>query len=170
MNYATTYLSPLGDILLESNEEHLTGLWFNNERISTAGLNSGLWRKDIPVFDTTRRWLDIYFQGKEPQFMPPVYLQGSPFQISVWKILQTIPYGEVTTYGEISQLIAKERKICRMSAQAVGGAVGSNKISIIIPCHRVIGAKGKLTGYGGGLDKKKKLLAYEGIDTSNFSI
>lgn len=168
MDYIMTYTSPLGDILLASDGENLTGLWFGSEEICAHRLISGYLKKELSVFNITRRWLDTYFQSKEPDFMPPVRMQGSPFQLSVWKRLQTIPYGKVTTYGEIAHLIAKERDIGRMSAQAVGGAIGSNKISIIIPCHRVIGKEGRLTGYGGGLDKKIKLLAYEGIDTTEF--
>ena len=145
-NYKARYDSPLGTIALTSDGKALTGLWFGEQEPSTAGL---------PVFDETCRWLDIYFGGREPEFMPPVALRGTGFQQRVWHELTTIPYGHTTTYGELAQRIG-----CR-SPQAVGGAVGRNPISIIIPCHRVIGANGLLTGYAWGLDRKQYLLRLE---------
>ena len=108
-----------------------------------------------------RRWLDSYFTGREPDFLPPLHPAGSPFQQAVWALLLQIPYGQTVTYGQLAARLAAERGLARMSAQAVGGAVGRNRISLIIPCHRVLGADGSLTGYAGGLDRKAKLLAWE---------
>ncbi len=162
MQYTTTYSSPLGEILLAGDEIGLTGLWFQGERFHAHSLNSERQEKEISLFQMAKHWLDIYFKGQEPDFMLPIHMIGTPFRLSVWKILQKIPYGTTTTYGKIAQEIAQERGILHMSAQAIGGAVGHNNISIIIPCHRVIGANGNLTGYGGGIDKKKKLLKLEG--------
>ena len=111
-------------------------------------------QKELPIFDEICRWLDIYFSGKEPDFTPPLSMRTTPFRKAVWEIMLTIPYGQTMTYGEIAGIIAEQRGIDRMSAQAVGGAVGHNSISLIIPCHRVIGTDGSLTGYAGGIDKK----------------
>ena len=120
--------------------------------------------KNLAVFDQTRRWLDLYFSGREPGFTPALNPAGSAFRRAVWEILLKIPYGKTTTYGQIARKIAAARGLAKMSAQAVGGAVGHNEISIIIPCHRVIGAHGSLTGYAGGIDRKIKLLQLEGVD------
>ena len=120
--------------------------------------------KNLAVFDQTRRWLDLYFSGREPGFTPALNPAGSAFRRAVWEILLKIPYGKTTTYGQIAREIAAARGLVKMSAQAVGGAVGHNEISIIIPCHRVIGAHGNLTGYAGGIDRKIKLLQLEGVD------
>lgn len=163
MQYTTTYQSPMGEMLLACDEIGLTGIWFEGGKYFAQNLETEHEKKETPVLKDAKCWLDIYFSGQEPDFMPPVHLIGSPFQLSVWKILQQIPYGKTTTYGEIAKEIAKERGLSRMSAQAVGGAVGHNKISIIIPCHRVVGTNGSLTGYAGGLEKKVKLLEIEGI-------
>ena len=119
--------------------------------------------ESLPIFKDTCRWLDMYFSGKKPSFTPPIQMRTTPFRKQVWEILLQIPYGHTMTYGEISDKIAKEKGIKKMSAQAVGGAVGHNSISLIIPCHRVVGANGKLTGYAGGLDKKIYLLKLEGV-------
>ena len=154
------YASPLGGMTLTSDGMALTGLYFDGERdfpdLSAAH------KKDLPVFGEVMRWLDLYFAGKEPDFMPPLAPVGTTFQQAVWEILKTIPYGEITTYGAIAKQLEKDTGR-RMSAQAVGGAVGRNPISILIPCHRVIGANGSLTGYAGGLDKKEYLLRTEGF-------
>ena len=163
MQYTTTYQTPMGEMLLAADETGLTGLWFDEGRYFAEGLNEEHEEKELPVFALARRWLDIYFNGREPDFMPPLHMIGSPFRLSVWKHLLEIPYGKTATYGELAKIMAEERGLARMSAQAVGGAVGHNPISIIVPCHRVIGANGSLTGYGGGLDKKERLLALEGI-------
>lgn len=160
MNY---YHSPIGEITLTADETSLTGLWFDGGKYETRRLGAEHKEQDLPVFDQAKQWLEIYFSGKEPAFCPPLHLAGTPFQLSVWKLLQEIPYGKTTTYGALAKEIAQQKGIARMSAQAVGGAVGRNPISIIIPCHRVIGANGDLTGYAGGIDKKEKLLAIENI-------
>ncbi len=159
MIYTAHYTSPLGGITLASDGIALTGLYFDGERdfpdLSAAH------KKDLPVFGEAVKWLDLYFAGKEPHFMPALSPDGTTFQQAVWEILKTIPYGETTTYGAIAKQLEKNTGR-RMSAQAVGGAVGRNPISILIPCHRVIGADGRLTGYAGGLDKKTYLLRLEG--------
>lgn len=158
------YRSPLGDLLLATDEEGLTGLWFVGQKYYANGLpDESIWQ-ETKILTETRRWLDIYFSGEEPKFTPPLHPVGTAFRQAVWKILLQIPYGQTVTYGEIAQQLAAEQGISMMSAQAVGGAVGHNKISIIIPCHRVIGADGSLTGYAGGIDKKIALLRLEGTD------
>lgn len=166
MQYTTTYQSPMGELLLAADETGLTGLWFDGGKYFADGLDPKHEKGELPAFETAKRWLDIYFNGREPDFMPPLHMIGSPFRLRVWKHLLEIPYGKTITYGELAEIIAEERGLKRMAAQAVGGAVGHNKISIIVPCHRVVGANGSLTGYGGGLDKKERLLALEGIDIS----
>ena len=164
MQYTATYHSPLGEILLGADDIGLTGLWFDGEKFYAKSLDSEHEEKDIPVFGEVKKWLDIYFSGREPNFMPPLHMLGSPFQLSVWKILREIPYGQTTTYGEIAKRIAAEKGISCMSAQAVGGAVGHNELSIIVPCHRVVGTNGSLTGYAGGVDKMVRLLQFEGVN------
>ena len=161
MQYTTHYQSPIGGILLAADEIGLTGLWFDGEKYYADHLDPEHEEKDTPILEQTKEWLTVYFSGREPQFYPPVHMTGTPFQLSVWKILQEIPYGQTVTYGEIAKKIAAQRGIARMSAQAVGGAVGHNPISLVIPCHRVVGADGSLTGYAGGIDKKEKLLKME---------
>lgn len=120
--------------------------------------------------EQTKKWLTIYFSGREPDFLPPIHMIGTPFQLSVWKILQKIPYGKTVTYGEIAKEIAAQKGLPRMSAQAVGGAVGHNELSVIVPCHRVVGTNGSLTGYAGGIDKKVKLLTLENADMQHLFI
>lgn len=159
MTYTTHYSSPLGKIILVSNGTALTELDFA-EDVSAASATRT--QKDLPVFEEVSRWLDAYFAGRNPGALPPLAPHGTAFQQAVWKILRRIPYGTTTTYGRIAAHIAAARG-GRMSAQAVGGAVGRNPISILIPCHRVIGADGSLTGYAGGLDKKEALLRLEGV-------
>ena len=122
--------------------------------------------QETPVLEETKRWLDIYFAGREPDFLPPLHLAGSPFRQEVWALLRQIPYGETTTYRALAEAVARKRGLRRMSAQAVGGAVGHNPISIIVPCHRVVGSDGSLTGYAGGLERKVQLLRLEGVDMS----
>ncbi|MCI9066909.1 MAG: methylated-DNA--[protein]-cysteine S-methyltransferase [Lachnospiraceae bacterium] len=163
MEYITHYQSPIGSILLAADETRLTGLWFDGAKYFAGCPASEHKEENTPVLEQTKEWLIIYFSGREPDFCPPVHMTGTPFQLSVWKILQQIPYGKTVTYGEIAKEIAREKGLSRMSAQAVGGAVGHNKISIIVPCHRVIGKDGSLTGYAGGIDKKMKLLDLEGV-------
>ncbi|WHH60945.1 methylated-DNA--[protein]-cysteine S-methyltransferase [Petroclostridium sp. X23] len=166
--YIYKHHSPIGMLTVSSDGENITGLWIKNmrygENVEIIEVNAD----DLSVFEKTRKWLDCYFDGKGPDFMPPVKTEGTEFRQSVWKILCEIPYGKVITYGDIAKKIALQKGKTKMSAQAVGGAVGSNPISILIPCHRVVGAKGNLTGYGGGLDIKVHLLQLEGMDMSKF--
>ena len=159
------YDSPLGGILLAADEIGLTGLWFDGEKYFAGNLPPEHAERETPVLAGARRWLDIYFTVAEPDFTPPLHPIGSAFRQSVWEILLHIPYGQTTTYGEIARQLAERQGLSRMSAQAVGGAVGHNEISVIIPCHRVVGASGSLTGYAGGSDKKLSLLDLEGADT-----
>lgn len=163
MGYIYYYNSPLGRMTMSSDGEALTGLWFDFQKYFGSTLSENEEEKSLPVFDETMRWLDIYFQGKEPGFTPLMRPEGTEFRRAVWEILLTIPYGKTMTYGEISKMIAKQKGIARMSAQAVGGAVGHNPISVIIPCHRVVGTNGNLTGYAGGIDKKIQLLKLENV-------
>ena len=166
MNYITFYSSPIGKLVLTCDDAGLTGIWFDGEKI----VKKNYIEKDTTIFVQTRKWLDEYFKGNKPSFTPPIHLIGSTFQMQVWEILKTIPYGKTITYGEIANKIAKKRGLAKMSAQAVGGAVGRNPISIIIPCHRVVGISGNLTGYAGGLDKKVELLKVEGFDMAKFTL
>ena len=159
MTYTTYYFSPLGKIILVSDGAALTELDFA-EDVPAASVEH--MQKDLPVFEEVSRWLDVYFSGRDPGTLPPLAPHGTAFQQAVWNILRRIPYGTTTTYGRIAAHIAAARG-GRMSAQAVGGAVGRNPISILIPCHRVIGADGSLTGYAGGLDKKEALLRLEEV-------
>lgn len=155
MTYTYNYSSPLGEILLAANDNGLTGLWFYGAKYFAADLEDARTEKLTPVLRQTLCWLDTYFSGSEPDFMPPLELHGSDFRRRVWAELAKIPYGETVTYGEIA------KKLGVKSAQAVGGAVGHNPVSIIVPCHRVLGADGSLTGYAGGTDKKARLLELE---------
>lgn len=155
MTYTYNYSSPAGEILLAANDNSLTGLWFYGAKYFAADLEDARTEKLTPVLRQTLRWLDTYFSGSEPDFMPPLELHGSDFRRRVWAELAKIPYGETVTYGEIA------KKLGVKSAQAVGGAVGHNPVSIIVPCHRVLGADGSLTGYAGGTDKKARLLELE---------
>ena len=161
MQYISHYTSPIGDILLAADDAGLTGLWFQGQKYFARGLEKEQEERNLPVFDQTKAWLDLYFSGKEPDFLPPLHLIGTDFQKQVWEILLAIPYGKTTTYGKIAGQIAQRRGLAHMSAQAVGGAVGHNPIAIIVPCHRVLGTDGSLTGYAGGVDKKIHLLSLE---------
>lgn len=160
MNYTQLIPSPLGNILLSADEIGLTGLWFEGEKYYADALPREHIERETPVLTDTKRWLDVYFTGREPDFTPLLHPSGSSFRQTVWQLLLEIPYGQTTTYGEL----AKRLGGVRMSAQAVGGAVGHNPISIIVPCHRVVGANGSLTGYAGGLDRKIRLLEIEKTD------
>ena len=168
MTYIQHYDSPLGGILLAADEIGLTGLWFDGQKYFARGLSNERIAQETPILAEAKRWLDIYFTGKAPDFTPPLHPTGSEFRKAVWEILLQIPYGQTTTYGEIARQLAEKQGLARMSAQAVGGAVGHNKISIIIPCHRVVGADGSLTGYAGGIGKKEALLELERADMSRF--
>lgn len=156
MFYTAYYRSSLGNIMLSSDGEALTGLFFDGQRYFGSMVDAQHEKRAVlPIFKETSRWLDIYFSGRKPDFMPTLELRGTPFQQRVWKELLTIPYGQTVTYGELARRIG-----CR-SAQAVGGAVGRNPIPIIVPCHRVVGTNGALTGYAGGIDRKRALLELE---------
>ncbi len=177
------YKSPLGRITLAADEKGLAGLWFDGQKYFGGEiLKDGVTRKEtmpgtktevkagtekLSVLEQTERWLDIYFSGKEPEFTPPLHLTGSDFRLAVWEMLLTIPYGKTTTYKELADKIAEQRGMKTMSAQAVGGAVGHNPVSIIVPCHRVLGSDGSLTGYAGGVERKKDLLTLEKASFSN---
>ena len=170
MEYVSHYESPLGGITLASDGEALTGLWFDKQKYFADALDEKHEERELPIFEQTKRWLDIYFSGKEPDFTPSLRMKTTPFRRAVWEIMLTIPYGNTITYGQIAQRIAEQKRIKQMSAQAVGGAVGHNSISLIIPCHRVVGANGSLTGYAGGIDKKIKLLTLEKADTEKLFV
>lgn len=164
------YSSPLGDITLSADEDRLTGLWFDHQKYFAAGLSPDCEEKELPVFDLTRSWLDCYFKGQEPDFSVPLGLTGSPFRRQVWNLLLQIPYGKTITYGQLAVQLAALRGLETMSAQAVGSAVAHNPISILVPCHRVVGSQGSLTGYAGGLDKKMALLRLEKVDLRPFFV
>ena len=170
MQYTAAYQSSVGDVLLAADETGLTGLWFVGEKFYALSLDPEHEERETPIFAITRRWLDIYFSGHEPDFMPPVHMIGSEFRRCVWELLLQIPYGTTVTYGDLARQVARRRGLRRMSAQAVGGAVGHNEISIIVPCHRVVGTNGSLTGYAGGVDKKRRLLELEGVDMEKFFV
>lgn len=162
MQYVTYYPSPLGRILLSADDVGLTGVWFEGQKYYARTIvKEDFAEVKVPVLSLAKKWLDLYFSGYEPDVVLPLHPKGTNFQKEVWNILCTIPYGQVMTYGEIAEQIAKQRGLSRMSAQAVGGAVGHNPISIIIPCHRVVGSDGSLTGYAGGIERKLKLLDLE---------
>lgn len=161
MEYIYKYRSPLGGITLAGEEDALTGLWFDGQKYFGSGLKEGAKEQSLPVFDRTKEWLDKYFSGENPGFVPPLRFASTTFRAAVWKILLEIPYGQTMTYKKIAEKMAEQMGLPHMSAQAVGSAVGHNPISLIVPCHRVVGTDGSLTGYAGGLDKKAKLLALE---------
>lgn len=161
MQFIRYYQSPLGEILLAADCQGLTGLWFEGQKYYAKSLEADHEVRNTPVLEAAGKWLDLYFSGKDPGPFQPLHMIGTPFQKTVWNILLTIPYGKTMTYGEIAGQLARKKGISRMSAQAVGGAVGHNNISVIIPCHRVVGTDGSLTGYAGGMDKKAALLKLE---------
>lgn len=172
MYYSTKYNSQIGTITLACKDNNLVGLWMEGQKYHSAGLSEELIPKDdIAVFSDVKSWLDQYFEGMQPDIkelsLAPI---GGVFRQDVWSILCEIPYGEVLTYGDIAKRMAVRRGKERMSAQAVGGAIGHNPISIIIPCHRVVGSNGNLTGYAGGIAMKQCLLKHEGVDISQFSV
>lgn len=161
MLYTMYYPSPLGRMLLAADGEGLVGAWFEGQKYYGSALEDDVLQEKNDILRRAEQWLDLYFSGTEPDFTPAIHLTGSDFRKQVWKLLLEIPYGKTRTYGDIAEQIAAENGRKSMSAQAVGGAVGHNPVSIIIPCHRVVGAKGSLTGYAGGLDRKAKLLEWE---------
>lgn len=169
--YIQFYDSPLGKLAMRSDGTALIGLELASQQAAVADIaGSRPQEKSLPIFQETARWLDSYFRGRAPSFTPKLKLSGSDFQKRVCEIMLTIPFGETITYGEIAARIARERGIPRMSAQAVGGAVGANPILIIVPCHRVIGAGGNLTGYGAGMERKIQLLKLEKVDMTNLFV
>lgn len=168
MYFSTTYASPVGLLTLSSDGENLTGLWLEGQKYFGSTIPEELKKQDnLPVFHAVKNWLDRYFDGGRPEISElPLRPIGGEFRQGVWKLLMEIPYGEVITYGDIAKKMAVKLGKRTMSSQAVGGAVGHNPISIIIPCHRVVGASGSLTGYAGGIAKKVRLLELEGVDMS----
>ena len=164
MVFVQHYDSPLGPITLACDETAIIGLWFDGQKYFGNILPEQLAEKEHPLLQDAKRWLDIYFSGRAPDFTPPLRYDSTPFRKVVCDIMLTIPYGKTMTYGEIAAEIAIQQGLEKMSAQAVGGAVGHNQIPIIIPCHRVIGANGSLTGYAGGIATKVQLLKLEGAD------
>ncbi len=170
MKYTDHYDSPLGGITLAGDGEALTGLWFDGQTYFAARLDKNAREASLPVFEETKKWLNLYFTGQNPDFIPPLSFAGaSDFRRRVWEILLAIPYGKTRSYGSIAREIAagSDKK---PSAQAVGGAVGHNPVSLIVPCHRVVGSGGCLTGYAGGLDKKIALLRLEKADTAGLFV
>ena len=164
MVYTCKYKSLIGDILLAADEIGLTGLWFEGQKYFANTLPKDHIQQETEILTEAKKWLDVYFSGREPDFLPPLHPIGSPFRRAVWDLLLQIPYGQTTTYGELARQLAAQQGRATMSAQAVGGAVGHNEISILIPCPRVVGTNGSLTGYAGGVDKKERLLTLEGVD------
>ena len=158
MVYKHRFDTPLGTMVGRSDGGALTGLWFEGQKYMPRLDDAVEADASLPVFEETARWLDIYFSGKQPAFTPSLRLEGTQFQRRVWAILQTIPYGSTVTYGDIA------KRLGIASGQAVGGALGRNPISIIVPCHRVLGADGSLTGYAGGIERKRMLLSGEGVE------
>ncbi len=160
--YKSIYHSPIGNIILAANDEMIVGLWFEGQTNIPEDVLSMVDNSDMKIFDSVKYWLDEYFSGHNPSLSRLNFsLKGSEFRQMVWKHLLKIPYGEVTTYGDLAKSVAKDMGKSCMSAQAIGGAVGANPIAIIVPCHRVLGCNGALTGYAGGIDKKFALLKLE---------
>ena len=170
MTYTQTYSSPLGEVLLSADDMGLCGLWFAGQRYFARTLPPGAVPRETPVLTASKRWLDCYFFGKRPDFLPPLHLIGTDFQQAVWNLLLEIPYGQTVTYGALARTLAQQLGKPAMSAQAVGAAVGRNPVSIIVPCHRVVGADGNLTGYAGGVERKLFLLNLEGADLTQLHI
>ena len=170
MIYTAKYDSPLGGITLACDDSALIGLWFDGQKHFGSTLPKQVEAAEHPLFAEARRWLDVYFSGREPDFLPPLRYDSTPFRKTVCDIMLTIPYGKTMTYGEIAAEIARRRNLPKMSAQAVGGAVGHNPISLMIPCHRVVGTNGSLTGYGGGITRKVRLLELERADMTHLFV
>ena len=163
MTYITKINTKIGPVTLASDGTNLIGLWIDGQKYYASNIKETVVKNNLPIFKDTIKWLNEYFEGKEPKTTLKLKLEGSNFRKDVWNILLTIPYGSVITYGDIAKKLEQKYKR-KMSAQAVGGAVGHNPISIIVPCHRVVGTNGNLTGYAGGIDKKIKLLKLENIN------
>lgn len=169
MEYLHVCLTPLGEVTLSGDGEALTGLWFRDQKYFGSTLSGGEEEKPLPLFARTEEWLSLYFSGRDPGFLPPLRPRGTPFRRRVWELLQRIPYGQTVTYGDLARQLARETG-GPSSPRAVGGAVGRNPISLLIPCHRVLGAGGSLTGYAGGVERKLRLLELEGIDRASLSV
>lgn len=173
MLYSMKYNSIIGELLLVEKNNFLIGVWMTDQKYFLGSENKAekIIEKETKILLQTKKWLDRYFNNEKPSIDElPLAPIGTDFRKEVWRILCEIPYGEVITYGEIARKIAASRRINRMSSQAVGGAVGHNPFTIIVPCHRVVGNNGNLTGYAGGIDKKIKLLTHEGLDMSKFFV
>ena len=170
MVYTAQYASPLGTITLACDETAIIGLWFNGQKYFGNILPTQLEEKEHPLLRDARRWLDIYFSERAPDLTPPLRYDSTPFRKQVCDIMLTIPYGKTMTYGEIAAETARRQGRAKMSAQAVGGAVGHNPISLMIPCHRVVGSNGSLTGYAGGVGRKVKLLELERADMTHLFV
>ncbi|MBR6951432.1 MAG: methylated-DNA--[Oscillospiraceae bacterium] len=161
MEYVHRYASPLGGVTLASDGTALTGLWFDGQKYFASTLDPLHEEKNLPVFDAAVDWLNAYFSGSNPGPVPPLAPAGTPFQRAVWEILLSIPYGQTVTYGAVANVLSGQGGRRGAAARAVGSAVGRNPISLFIPCHRVVGADGGLTGYAGGLERKRALLRLE---------
>lgn len=161
MIYVSKHETPLGMITIAGTKENLVGVWFDNQKYFGSTIPKEHQVGETKVIKETKKWLDIYFSGVEPDFFPLLLMEDSFFRMQVWEILKTIPYNQTKTYKEVGRQVAKKRNILNMSAQAVGGAVGKNPFAILIPCHRVIGKNGDLKGYAGGIQIKKQLLDLE---------
>ncbi len=170
MIYTAQYRSPLGAMTLACDEEAIIGLWFNDQRHFAITLPETAETKMHPLLTEGVRWLECYYAGQEPDFLPPLRYASTPFRKRVGDVMLTIPYGKTMTYGEIAARVAQSMGVSKMSAQAVGGAVGHNPISLMIPCHRVVGTNGSLTGYAGGIERKRKLLALERVDLTGLFV
>ncbi len=163
MQYTSYYSSPLGNLLIAADEIGLIGIWFENQKYFGNCLSGNYIPKELPIFAKTKKWLNLYFSKQNPDFSIPIHFIGTEFQKEVWQIISRIPYGQTTTYGNIARQMSNGRNTSRMSAQAVGNAIGHNPISIIVPCHRILNKRGDLTGYSAGLERKKFLLTLENI-------
>lgn len=170
MHYTSTYSSPVGDMLIAADEVGVVGAWFKGEKYFAYCLDKENEAKETPSIREMKRWLDVYFQGQQPDFKPPLHMIGTPFQIEVWKALCEIPYGSTTTYSEIAKKVAQRQGVPSTSAQAVGTAVGKNNLNLIVPCHRVVAANNSLAGYAGGIDKKIHFLKLEGGFKNEFFV
>lgn len=168
--YTYKYESPLGGITIAADNDAVTGLWFDGQRYSENVLPEETEYRENALIKDAKRWLDIYFSGYEPDFLPPLRVDSTSFRKVICNIMMTIPYGQMMSYGEIAVIAAERLKIEKMSAQAVGGAVGHNPISIMVPCHRVVGTNGNLTGYAGGIWRKVRLLELEQADMSRLYV
>lgn len=169
MDYLLEMDSPVGPVTVASDGDAIVGLWLEGQKHFEATLEAAEERPDLPVLVEARAWLERYFAGRDPGALPPVNPRGTAFQQRVWTLLAEIPYGRLTTYGQLARRL-EEQTGSRTSARAVGSAVGRNPISIILPCHRVVGSSGSLTGYAGGLQKKIALLGIEGVDVEALSV